>query len=141
MPCLENRVSQAPLPRRRRLGIQGVERFQPQDMLGIELIRIADQRKVDVRVTGFEYWSLGKDYKRGGERAFGYVETPLRVPGKRSGILPEEFLPLTLDHLERAVGGWLAGDEPFTARVAPDFPGYSDYDQLMRLQEWMGREQ
>jgi ATP-dependent helicase/nuclease subunit B len=93
------------------------------------------------RVTGFEYWSLGKDYKRGGERAFGYVETPLRVPGKRSGILPEEFLPLTLDHLERAVGGWLAGDEPFTARVAPDFPGYSDYDQLMRLQEWMGREQ
>jgi ATP-dependent helicase/nuclease subunit B len=93
------------------------------------------------RVTGFEYWSLGKDYRRRGENAFGYVETPLLVPGKRTGIPPEEFLPLTLDYLQQAVAGWLTGDEPFTARIAPDFPGYADYDQLMRLDEWMGREQ
>jgi len=95
---------------------------------------------VEGGVTGFEYWSLGKDHRRRGENGFGYVETPVLVPGKRKGIPLEDFLPLTLEHLQRAVGGWLTGDEPFTARLAPDFPGYADYDQLMRLDEWMGRE-
>ena len=31
------------------------------------------------------------------------------------------------------------GEEPFTARLNPDLPGYNDYDQLMRLDEWQGR--
>jgi ATP-dependent helicase/nuclease subunit B len=31
------------------------------------------------------------------------------------------------------------GSEPFTARLNPDLAGYSDYDQLMRLDEWLGR--
>jgi ATP-dependent helicase/nuclease subunit B len=95
---------------------------------------------VDGRVTGFEYWSLGKDVRRRGENAFGYVETPLLVGSKRSGIPPEEFLPETRRYLREAIGGWILGDMPFTARMAPDFPSYTDYDQLMRLDEWMGRE-
>jgi len=32
------------------------------------------------------------------------------------------------------------GSEPFTARLNPNLPGYDDYDQLMRLDEWVGRE-
>jgi ATP-dependent helicase/nuclease subunit B len=32
----------------------------------------------------------------------------------------------------------LLGHEPFTARLRPDIPSYNDYDQLMRLDEWIG---
>jgi ATP-dependent helicase/nuclease subunit B len=88
-------------------------------------------------VTGFEYWSLSK---KQGSDSFGYIDTPLLVGKKRTGIPPEEFLPTTLEYLHKAIGGWILGDMPFTARMAPDFPAYTDYDQLMRLDEWVGRE-
>jgi len=91
-------------------------------------------------VTGFEYWSLAKDYKRKGEDVFGYVDTPLLVGRRRSGIPPDDFLPETRRYLRDAIGGWILGDRPFAAKPNPDFPGYTDYDQLMRLDEWLGRE-
>ncbi|HYD23500.1 MAG TPA: double-strand break repair protein AddB [Croceibacterium sp.] len=87
--------------------------------------------------TGFEYWSLAK---KQGSDSFGYVDTPLLVGKRRSGIPPDEFLPTTRDYLHRAIAGWILGDMPFEARMAPDFPAYTDYDQLMRLDEWQGRE-
>jgi ATP-dependent helicase/nuclease subunit B len=34
------------------------------------------------------------------------------------------------------LGKWILGGEPFTARLNPQFAGYDDYDQLMRLDEW-----
>ena len=34
----------------------------------------------------------------------------------------------------------LTGDAPFTARPNPDLKLYATYDQLMRLEEWLGRE-
>ena len=42
--------------------------------------------------------------------------------------------------LHDALDRWILGDEPFTARLNPDAPGYDTYDQLMRLDEWLGRE-
>lgn len=36
------------------------------------------------------------------------------------------------------VGRWLTGDEPFTARLRPEFAPYNDYEQLARVQEWEG---
>ena len=84
--------------------------------------------------VAYEYWSLAKD----GD-AFGYIKTPLRLEGKRSGILPDEFLPEARRLLTEAIGKWIKGREPFTARLNPDYPGYADYDQLMRLDEWQGR--
>lgn len=86
----------------------------------------------------FEYWSLGKSAKS--ETGFGYVATPVKVEGKRSGIPPEEFLPMARDFLDDALDRWILGDEPFTARLNPNAPGYDTYDQLMRLQEWQGRD-
>ena len=91
-------------------------------------------------VETFEYWSLGKDTRRRGPDAFGYVDTPLLTGNKRSGIPPEDFLPETRRYLREAIVGWILGDRPFTAKPNPDYPGYTDYDQLMRLDEWMGRE-
>ena len=35
---------------------------------------------------------------------------------------------------------WLLGTEPFTAKLNPAYAPYEDYDQLMRLEEWYGRE-
>ncbi|WJY18506.1 double-strand break repair protein AddB [Alteriqipengyuania flavescens] len=85
----------------------------------------------------FEYWSLGRNEKS--ETGFGYIETPILTGRKRSGVLPEEFLPTTLAYLDQAIDAWILGSEPFTAKLNPDQPGYTDYDQLMRLSEWMGR--
>ena len=34
----------------------------------------------------------------------------------------------------------LTGDAPFTAKLHPEYAPYADYDQLMRLEEWFGRE-
>ena len=58
---------------------------------------------------------------------------------KKSGIPREDFLPETERYLNDAIDRWLLGDDPFTARLNPDLPVYTDYDQLMRLDEWQGR--
>ncbi|KLI62779.1 PD-(D/E)XK nuclease family protein [Aurantiacibacter marinus] len=93
---------------------------------------------VSGHATRFEYWSLGRNSKS--ETGFGYVTTPLLEGAKRSGIPPDDFLPETERFLEEALAKWILGDEPFTARLNPNAPGYSTYDQLMRLEEWQGRE-
>jgi len=89
-------------------------------------------------VTGdaslFEYWSLAK---KNGE--FAYRDEPVKKGRKRSGLTPEEFLPRHEQFLKEAIGKYLFGDAPFTAKENPDYPGYSDYDQLMRLEEWIVR--
>jgi ATP-dependent helicase/nuclease subunit B len=87
----------------------------------------------------FEYWSLGKNTDS--ETGFGYVTTPLKIGKKRSGIEPEEFLPKTQAFLDDALSRWILGTEGFTARLNPDAKVYNTYDQLMRLEEWLGREQ
>lgn len=87
----------------------------------------------------FEYWSLGKSDKS--DTGFGYVTTPIKIKGKRSGVAAEEFLPKALEFLTDAVDRWILGDEGFTARLNPAAKVYAQYDHLMRLDEWMGREQ
>ena len=87
----------------------------------------------------FEYWSLAKAKSKENPFGFGYVETPLKVGNKRSGLLPEDFLPESERFLREAIGNWITGRMPFTAKFNPDYAGYSDYDQLMRLEEWLPR--
>ncbi len=82
----------------------------------------------------FEYWSLGRDRKRD---TMGYVERPTD-PAK--GLAPEEFTALAAAQLLDASSKWLLGDEPFTAKLHPEYAPYGDYDQLMRLDEWYGRD-
>lgn len=94
---------------------------------------------VEGKATGFEYWSLGKSDKS--ETGFGYHDTPLLVGSKRTGILPGDFLPQARFFLDEALDKWILGDHAFTARLNPDAPGYATFDQLMRLDEWMGREE
>lgn len=82
----------------------------------------------------FEYWSLAK---QAGKDQFGYCIEPVLEGRRKSGILRERFLPETTRFLDDALDRWILGTEPFTARLNPDLPTYADYDQLMRLDEWI----
>lgn len=86
----------------------------------------------------FEYWSLAKNDKS--ETGFGYRTEPILEGSKKTGIPRDEFLSETERYLRDAIARWIKGDEPFTARANPNLKLYADYDQLMRLEEWFGRE-
>lgn len=79
----------------------------------------------------FEFWSLRKK-----EGEFGEAFSPLKLSEKQGGLEPEEFLPRHEEALSRAIDKYILGDEPFTARENPNYPGFTDYDQLMRFEEW-----
>ena len=53
---------------------------------------------------------------------------------------PGEFLEHAYANFAEAAGKWLTGTEPFTAKLNPAYAPYGDYDQLMRLEEWYGRQ-
>ena len=95
-------------------------------------------RGIEGEPTRFEYWSLGRDAKS--DTGFGYVTTPLKIGNARTGMEPDDFLPETRRYLAEALDTWILGDAPFTARPNPDLKLYATYDQLMRLEEWLGRE-
>jgi len=85
----------------------------------------------------FEYWSLAR--RRDGS-GFGWMDEPILEGRKRSGVPRADFLPMTRNFLHDALDRWILGSEPFTARLNPNLPGYTDYDQVMRLDEWQGRD-
>ena len=82
--------------------------------------------------SAFEYWSLRKS----GDQ-FGEINVPMKLSARESGLTPEEFLPLHEAKLAEAITRYITGNAPFTAKENPDYPGYTDYDQLMRLEEWV----
>jgi ATP-dependent helicase/nuclease subunit B len=57
----------------------------------------------------------------------------------RTGLLPEEYLPFHAEKLGEAISLFIKGRKPFIARENPDYKGYNEYDQLMRLEEWLVR--
>lgn len=81
----------------------------------------------------FEYWSFKKD------EGFGKRETPVKTGNAKTGLTPEEFLPRHADKLGLAIQRYIKGSDPFLARENPDYKGYTEYDQLMRLEEWLVR--
>jgi ATP-dependent helicase/nuclease subunit B len=86
-------------------------------------------------VQGFEYWMLSRDP---GTRTFGKIKKA--VGGRNGTIDPADLTSFALDQFSEAAARWLTGNAPFTAKLHPEYAPYGDYDQLMRLQEWYGRE-
>jgi len=76
-----------------------------------------------------EYWSLAKKNGR-----IGYRWSPDGDEG------PDAFVARAYGHFAEAAEKWLLGDEPFPAKLNPAYAPYEDYDQLMRLEEWYGRD-
>ena len=83
----------------------------------------------------FEYWSLAKK----GD-AFGYRESPVDPMGKRDKIITADFTSQVYAQFEDIAATYLLGSAPFDAQVNPEVANYGDYDQLMRLEEWYGRD-
>ncbi|WP_379921656.1 PD-(D/E)XK nuclease family protein [Erythrobacter sp. R86502] len=81
--------------------------------------------------SDFEYWSFGKQ-----NDSFGKRQSPMKKTEKEKGILLDDFLPHHAAKLSEAIDRFIKGAAPFTARENPDYKGYTDFDQLMRLEEW-----
>ncbi|RYY47235.1 MAG: double-strand break repair protein AddB, partial [Sphingomonadales bacterium] len=82
----------------------------------------------------FEYWSLAKK-----GNSFGFVDSPVS-PRKREPIPADEFVSIAGGNFHEAVQDWLTGERAFTAKLVPEYAPYAEYDQLMRRDEWYGRE-
>ena len=76
-----------------------------------------------------EYWSMATKNGR-----FGYRWSPDGDEG------PDAFVDRAYAQFADAAEKWLLGSEPFTAKLNPAYAPYEDYDQLMRLEEWYGRD-
>ena len=83
----------------------------------------------------FEYWSLAKK-----NDAFGYRDSPVDPMGKREKIVTADFTSWVHAQFEEVAGAYLSGQAPFDAQLNPEVANYGDYDQLMRLEEWYGRD-
>jgi ATP-dependent helicase/nuclease subunit B len=88
-----------------------------------------------VQAGDFEYWSLAKK----GDQ-FGYRERPVDPMGKRDKIVTDSFTAHAHEHFEAVANEYLLGSAPFRAEINPEVANYGDYDQLMRLEEWYGRD-
>ncbi len=88
---------------------------------------------IEGEAAAFEYWSLARKAGR-----IGHVASPA---GGRGGLDPADFTALAAANFTAAAQRWLTGAEPFTAKLHPEHAPYGDYDQLMRLDEWYGREE
>jgi ATP-dependent helicase/nuclease subunit B len=101
--------------------------------LQLGLLALIAERNGFEGITGtasaFEYWSLAKDKQSFGKRSHA-----------DKGVEPGTFLPNVLNRFAEAAGKYLTGTEPFVAKLHPAHAPYGDYDQLMRLEEWYGRE-
>lgn len=83
----------------------------------------------------FEYWSLAKK----GDQ-FGYRESPVDPLGKRDKIVTDAFTAHAHEQFEAVANDYLLGSAAFRAEINPEVANYGDYDQLMRLEEWYGRD-
>ena len=83
----------------------------------------------------FEYWSLAK--KDGG---FGKISSPVSDTEKKGKKLTDEFVIFAHEKASEAIRNWITGMAPFTAKLHPEYAPYADYNQLMRYEEWNGRE-
>ena len=84
--------------------------------------------------TEFEYWTLRKN------KAGGFGERTSPVKARNTMLTAENFVAFAAQQFDAAAGKWLTGDAPFTAKLHPEYAPYADYDHLMRLAEWYGRE-
>nr|WP_238995657.1 double-strand break repair protein AddB [Sphingomonas solaris] len=82
----------------------------------------------------FEYWSMAA-----AKGQLGFVSSPAGIR-RGEGIAEEDFVGHAARILQEAIARWLTGDAPFTAKLHPEHAPYGDYDQLMRLDEWYGRD-
>jgi ATP-dependent helicase/nuclease subunit B len=75
-----------------------------------------------------------------GREGLGYIATPVDPDGKRERIPTNDFVGIAASNFADAAAAWLTGTAPFTAKLVPEYAPYAEYDQLMRRDEWYGRD-
>ncbi len=95
---------------------------------------------VEGEAGAFEYWSLNKNDDNL-FTGFGKRSSPIAGAQGPKGVPFEEFLDKSASYLFDAIRRWIKGDEAFKARLNPELASYTDYDQLMRLDEWQARSE
>lgn len=107
--------------------------------LQLGLVGMMAEHGVIKNVSGtamrFEYWSLAKDKGK-----FGHIAVANSTKPNNNKQAAEDFVAFVKGQAEQALTAWILGAEPFTAKLHPDYSDYADYDQLMRRQEWDGRQ-
>lgn len=98
------------------------------------LVETGGVKDVSGEVAGYEYWSLAKN-----KGTIGHVASPFAARPKAGDPDAAVFASFAEDKAREAIGRWINGSESFTAKLKPDYAVYRDYDQLMRLDEWIGR--
>ena len=83
---------------------------------------------VPAKPEAFEYWSLIKDRDHFG-----------KCVKADKDVGPGQFLADTERAFAEAAADYLTGTKPFTVKLNPAYAPYTEYDQLMRLEEWYGR--
>jgi ATP-dependent helicase/nuclease subunit B len=76
-----------------------------------------------------EYWSLSK-----------YGDQFGRCVRADKKMGADEFLEHAGRNFHSVARDYLTGEKEFTAKLNPAYAPYGDFDQLMRLEEWYGRE-
>lgn len=124
LAIIDYKTGQAPRPK------AVAEGFAMQ--LGLLSLIARDGGFKDVRgeAGAHEYWSLAKDNKG----RIGYRRSPDKGEG------PEAFVERAYAQFAAAAADYLLGTKEFEAKLNPAYAPYADYDQLMRLEEWYGRE-
>ena len=89
------------------------------------------------RASLFEYWSLTR---KSATQQFGQIKSATAIKDKDKKPAAEGFVAFARKEALEAIQNWITGTAAFTAKLHPEFAPFADYDQLMRLQEWDGRE-
>jgi ATP-dependent helicase/nuclease subunit B len=84
----------------------------------------------------FEYWSLAKSAKG----SFGHDSNPVVDKVTEGRVLASDFVAFAHDQALDAIVRLITGSDAFVAKKHPEYAPYADYDQLMRFEEWNGRE-
>jgi ATP-dependent helicase/nuclease subunit B len=92
-------------------------------------------KEVTGTVQAFEYWSLSK-----GKDNFGFVSRPVTDKSKDGVIQSGAFVEFAHDEALNSISDMITGNHAFTAKLHPEYAPFADYDQLMRFEEWNGRE-
>ncbi|MEQ1509606.1 MAG: double-strand break repair protein AddB [Sphingopyxis sp.] len=89
-------------------------------------------------VSLFEYWRSNRQPRT---EQLGWKQQPFYKPTKNvvRRMNPDSFVAEARVIIEQSIARYLAGNEGFIAKLAPQFAPYADFDQLMRLEEWYGR--
>ncbi len=103
--------------------------------LGGLLVRNGGVEGLAETVGGFEYWS----FRRKGDE-WGQIATPVDDKERYGRMRPDALVPHATACFDALAADYLTGEMPFVAKLAPQWTRGGDYDQLMRLEEWWGRE-